>query len=139
QFAHFLDAARHGIERAEGALGVLGDDVSQGRFPRAGRAVEYQRTETVREQQATEQLARPEEMLLADEFLDGPRAHAGGERLRVAQVQFVDLAEQVHDCDLAVRRARDSWNSLHHTWNKRLSGNSEIRRMAASLAQMKLT
>ena len=65
-------------------------------LPRAGRAVEDQRAEPVGEEHPAEQLAGAEEVLLADELVEGPRPHPGGQRPGLVPVGRAHLVEQVH-------------------------------------------
>ena len=74
---------------------MLGDDVGQGGLAGAGRAVEDQRAEPVGLEQAAQQLAGAEEVLLADELVEGARPHARGQRLGLAEVGVTRLAEEV--------------------------------------------
>ena len=77
QLAHFLDADGDGVELAKDALRVLGDDVGEGGLAAAGRAVEDHRAEAIRLQQPAQQLARAEEVLLADELVERCAAACG--------------------------------------------------------------
>jgi hypothetical protein len=72
---------------------VLGDDVGQGGFARAGGPVENQGAEPVGLEHAAEEFTRPEEMFLADELVHGPRPHPRRQGLRLAPVRLVRLLE----------------------------------------------
>src|SRR5205814_8162414 len=67
-----------------------------GGFPGPRRAVEAARAEPVGHQHPAEQLAGAEEVLLADELVQGPRPHPGGQRLRPPAVGGLHVGEQVH-------------------------------------------
>ncbi len=79
--ADFLDADRRCVDGLEGGLGALGDDLSQGRFAGAGRAVEDRAGQPIGVQQAAEELAGAEEVLLTDEFVQRSRPHPHGQGL----------------------------------------------------------
>src|SRR5207249_1046895 len=81
----------------EPALGVAGDDVGEGGFAGAGRAVEDQRAEAVGQQHPAEQLAGAEEVFLADELIEGAGPHPGGERTGTVAVLLPQVVEQVHN------------------------------------------
>ena len=56
-----------------------GDDPRQGRLAAAGRPPEDDRGQLAGLDQAPQDLARPDEVLLADVLVQRPRPHAGGE------------------------------------------------------------
>ena len=63
-------------------------------FAGAGRAVEDDRAEAVGGEQAAEEFAFAEEMLLADELVKSLRPHARGQRLGLAAVFGFGLGEE---------------------------------------------
>ena len=95
QLAHFLDADRDRIDLTEDALRLVGDDMSERGLAAPGRAVEEDGAEPIGLQQASQQFAFAEEVLLAGEFIQRTRPHAGGQRLRLLQVRFMRLAEEI--------------------------------------------
>jgi hypothetical protein len=48
---------------------------------------------------AAKKLAGAKEVILADKLLPGPRPHAGGQRLRLLQVSFMNVVKQVDGGD----------------------------------------
>ena len=88
--------AATGVERLEAALGVVGDDVGQGRLAGAGRAVEDQRREPVGEQHPAKQLAFAEEVLLADELVERARPHPRRQRSGLVAILFAKVVEEIH-------------------------------------------
>ena len=72
--------AEDGGELDEGGLGGVGDDFGEGGFADAGRAPEDHGGGVVALDLDAERLAGGEEMLLADELIEGAGAHALGER-----------------------------------------------------------
>src|SRR5438093_105319 len=79
--AHPADPFRHRRERLEVTRGVARDDARQRRLTGARGAPEDARADVAAADQLAERLPGPEEMLLAEELLEGPRAHARGEGL----------------------------------------------------------
>ena len=75
-----LDAGEDGGEFDEGGVGGVGDDFGEGGFADAGRAPEDHGGGVVALDLHAERLAGPEEMLLAEELVEGAGAHALGER-----------------------------------------------------------
>ena len=69
--ADFLHADGGGVDLLEVAFGVLGDERGEGGFAGAWRAVEDDAGQPVGFEHAAEEFAGAEEMLLADEFLEG--------------------------------------------------------------------
>ena len=74
-FAELFHAGRGGVQVAEIAFRVLGDEFGQRRFPGSRRAVEDDGSEPVGFDQPPQQFAFGEEMLLADEFGQRLRPH----------------------------------------------------------------
>ena len=62
--------------------GRVGEDLRKRGFAAAGRAPKDQRLELARFSRASQNLPRPEQMILTDEFLDLGRPHALRQRLR---------------------------------------------------------
>ena len=85
-FAEFFDAAGDGADLPEVAAAGGGQQMGERRFAGAGRAVEDDRAEPVGGQQAAEQFAFAEKMLLADELVERLRPHPRGQRLSLAAV-----------------------------------------------------
>lgn len=96
QFAHLLDAGRDRVERLEPALGVARDDVREGGFAAAGRAVKDERIEAVGEEHPAEQFARPEEVRLPDVLVQRAGAHLRRQRAGLQPVLVAQVVEQVH-------------------------------------------
>ena len=61
----------------------MSDDAGEGGFPGSGRAVEDEGGEAVGLDGAAEEFPLGEDVLLACDFGEGARAHAGGERFGV--------------------------------------------------------
>jgi hypothetical protein len=74
------DAGGDGAEGDEVGLGLGGDDAGEGGLAAAGRAPEDDRGELAGVDEAPEELATADEVLLADVLVEGARPHAGGER-----------------------------------------------------------
>jgi len=98
--------AATGVQRHEATFRMVGDDVGQRGLAGAGRPVEDQRAEPVGVEHAPQQLAGAEEMLLADELVHVPRPHPRRQRLCLAAVGFVDVAEEVDGGDSCTRLDR---------------------------------
>ncbi len=75
----FLDAGQHGGELDELGLGHVGDDLCQGSLARAGRSPEDERADIVAFNLGAQRLARPDQLVLSDEFVQAARAHTVGE------------------------------------------------------------
>ena len=69
----------HAAEAFESATGVPGDDLGQRRLPGSRGSEEDHRLHPVGFDRATEQLAGPQDVLLADVLAEGLRAESGGE------------------------------------------------------------
>src|SRR5207245_5697045 len=93
-FANVRNTGGDRVDLAKAAMGMLGNDVSQGSFAGAGRTIENQRVEPVGLQHTTQQLGRADEMLLADEFLQRPRPHSRRQRLGFSQIRFMECLKQ---------------------------------------------
>ena len=76
----FLDAGEHGGKLDEVGLGDAGDDLGERGLAGPGRAPEDHRGGIVALDLHAQRLAGPDEMLLADEFIERARTHAVGER-----------------------------------------------------------
>ncbi len=98
-FAHLGDVAFDAAQAFEFRLGHFGDDLREGGFAGAGRAGEDDGREAVGFDGAAEEFAGREDVLLADEFLERARPHAGGEGRggggRLDGFGFCVAAEQV--------------------------------------------
>ena len=78
--ADFLDARQHGAERDEPRLRRVGDDPRERRLAGARRPPEDDRLEQVALDRLAQRPAGCQQLLLADEFVEGPRPHPLGER-----------------------------------------------------------
>ena len=79
--AHVGHVGFHAAQPLELAPGLPGDDLRQGSLARARRAVEDQRLNAIRLDGPAQQLARPEDMRLADKLAQVARSHARRQRL----------------------------------------------------------
>ncbi len=87
---------RDGVDGDEVAARGVGDDASEGGLARARRAVEDDRAELVGLDGPAQKPPRPDNVLLADEFIERARAHPRGERrLTVGQLVASDGKEVV--------------------------------------------
>ena len=77
--ADFLDAGQHGAERHE-SRGRVGDDARERRLAGAGRPPEDDRLQQVALDRLAQRLAGREQILLADELIEGARPHPLGQR-----------------------------------------------------------
>ena len=97
-----------GVELLEVGLRVAGDDVGQRGLAGARRAVEDHAGQPVGLEHPPQQLARPDEMLLADELVERARPHPHGQRLHAVEGGLSLLREQIlhgaggHDTRLQV-------------------------------------
>ena len=78
----FLDAGEHGGKLDEVGLGDAGNDLGEGGLAGAGRAPEDHRRGVIALDLHAQRLARPDQVLLANEFIERARAHAVGQRAR---------------------------------------------------------
>ena len=78
--AYIGHAGQDRVQRLKVAAGGVGDDGGQGRLARAGRPVKDDRRELVGLDGAAQQAAGPDDVFLADEFVEGAGAQAGGQR-----------------------------------------------------------
>ena len=76
----FLDAGEHGGELDELSLGEAGDDLRQGSLARPRRSPENDGADVVAFDLGPQRLARPDQLLLADKFVQRARTHAVGKR-----------------------------------------------------------
>lgn len=82
------------------ALGQVGDDHGQGGLAGARGAPEKDGgEEAIGFDGAAEELAGSDDLLLADEFVEGARAHAGSEGRFAAQAIVHGVGEEVHGKD----------------------------------------
>ncbi len=100
----FLDAGEHGGELNELGLGHVGDDLRQRSLAGAGRSPENEGSDVVALNLRPQRLARTDQVLLADKFIQRARTHAVGEWASAVA---------------GVITARDGWEkthakSLHH-------------------------
>ncbi len=87
-------AGQHGVDGDEMRPRGVGDDARQGGLAGARRAVEDDRAELVGLDGAAQQPARADDVLLADELVQGARAHARGEgRLLLGQFLAAGIEE----------------------------------------------
>ena len=81
-FLDFFYAGEHGAEGNEIGLGEPCDKARESGFAAAGRSPEKHGTEIVGLDLHAQRFAGTEKFFLADEFVEGARAHALGERLK---------------------------------------------------------
>ena len=93
--ADFLDARQHRAEGDEVRLGRVGDQPGERRLAGARRAPEDDRLQQVALDGLAQRLARRQQVLLADELVEGPRAHPLGERHAAAFGLAAGLVEQI--------------------------------------------
>ena len=114
-------AGQHGVDGDEVRPRGVGDDARQGRLAGARRPVEDHRAELVGLDRAAQQPARPHDVLLADELVQGARAHPGGER-RLFLGQFLaagieEIGGLVHKtivpCRDVARNVSTGYNNGH--------------------------
>src|SRR5688500_11677913 len=94
--AHLFHSDGGSVHFLEVALRVVRDQLRERRLPGARRAVKDDTAEAIRLEHAAEELALAEEVLLADELLERPRAHPhrqGGDALEILSAGF---GEEVH-------------------------------------------
>ena len=73
----------------------MGDHLGEGRLTGAGRAVKDERSEAVGQQHPAQEFAGAKKMILADEFVDGTRPHAGGKRLGLAAIRVANVGKDI--------------------------------------------
>ncbi len=95
--ADFLDPRQNGAERHEARLGRLRDDPRERRLARPRRTPEDDRLEQVALDRLAQRFPGREQILLADQLVEGPRPHPLGQRRRVHRCgdRFV-RKERVH-------------------------------------------
>ena len=93
--AHVLDAGGDGRHLLEGPFGRAGDGQRQRRLAGARRSPEDRRRQPVELDEAAQRAARSDEVLLADDLVDGPRPEAGGQRRLGTQAIRDRCGEQV--------------------------------------------
>ena len=79
---HLGDIAFHSAEAFEFRAGHVRDDLRQRGFASAGRAGQDHGRQPIGFDCAPQKFSRREDVFLADKFLEGPRAHPGGEGRR---------------------------------------------------------
>ena len=90
-------AVQHGGEGLEMRLGLVGDDGGEGGFARARRPPQDDGGEqAVGFNGAAQEFARPDDVLLPDELVQGAGAHPGGERGFGLHFFLHGVGEQVH-------------------------------------------
>lgn len=89
------DADTGGVLALEVTLERAGDDLGEGGFADAGRAVEQDAGERASIEHAAEEFARAEDVLLSGELVERARAHAHGQRLGGADGIEAALGEEV--------------------------------------------
>ena len=82
--ANLLNARKDGVQRHEVAFCVIGDNPCERGFSRAGRSVKDDRGELIRLYGATEQPARPDDMILTDVLVKETRSHSGRKRFMLS-------------------------------------------------------
>ncbi len=93
---HLPDAHRGGVDFLEVGLGHPGDDVGQRGLSRSGRAVEDGAGQPVGFEHATQEFARPDEVVLANELVEARRPHPYSQGRGTATVLAPLLGEQIH-------------------------------------------
>ena len=88
---HFRDIAFHTAQAHEPGVRHVGDDMRKGCLAGPRRPGENHGGQTVGFDRAAQQLARRENMFLADKFLERPRPHAGGERRSAGRAGKIDI------------------------------------------------
>src|SRR5260370_4319478 len=73
--ANVVDARIHRRERDESSAGRAGDHPGERGFSGPWRSPENQRGNLLRLHRSTQEVPRTGQMLLADEFIEGPRPH----------------------------------------------------------------
>ena len=77
-FADVINLGYRGIEPLKMAFGRVGNHPGSGGFSGPGRAVKDDRTDFICFDQAAQQLAWPDNVLLANDLINGPGSHAKG-------------------------------------------------------------
>ena len=96
-FFNFFDAGGDGAEGDEFAFGEARDEAGEGGFAAAGRSPEKHGGEIIGFDLHAEGFAGAEEFFLADEFIEGARTHAFGERLQGGRgFGFGEGVEEAH-------------------------------------------
>ena len=90
------DVALDTAEALEFCLGRSRDHLGEGGFSGARRAEQNERGDPVGFDRAAEELARPENVLLAGVFLERARAHAGGQRRIRGDLRNSDWKKFIH-------------------------------------------
>lgn len=78
--AHLGDIGEHGIDTHEFALGLGSDDFGQRSLAATGRAVKDEAAEVIRLNEAREEAACADDVILANYFLQTTRTHAHSQR-----------------------------------------------------------
>ena len=101
QATHFGDVAFHAANPDKLGMRNFGDNARERCFAAAGRTGENHGRQAISFDCASQKFSRPENMFLADEFLERARAHARGERcgaVRTGGIGIFLFAEKiVHD------------------------------------------
>ena len=106
--ADVLDAHGRGVAPLKGLVGGSGDDLGEGGFSRAGRAVEQHAGQGVGGEHASKHPAFAEEVLLPDELVERAGPHADGQGLSRGSAFFLLLLPQIgHPAIVAGRSERD--------------------------------
>ncbi len=101
-FFNFFDSGEHGAEGNELGLRAPRDDARERRLAAAGRAPEEHRAHVVALDLRAQRLARPEQLFLADEFVERLRTHPVGERPACERLFFgLDGVKKSHEGPLA--------------------------------------
>lgn len=86
--ADAFDADGRGVLADEPARGCFGDDLGEGGFAGTGRAVEDDGGEGVGVDHAAEELARPEQVGLPNDLVEGPGPHPSRQRCDAGDCLF---------------------------------------------------
>ena len=107
RLAHFLDAGEDRGERLEPEVRRLGDQPRERRLATPGRSEEQQRPGLPVGERSSQSASLPDHLLLAEELVEGPRAHPLGEgpRVRPRSVRL-RILEQAHRRCLRASKSR---------------------------------
>ncbi len=95
RLTNLLDTREHGVEGNKVGLGCVGDHLRQRCFAGAGRPIEDQAAQLIRLDRAAQQAPRPDDVRLADVFIQGAWPHPCGERRGLLQALLMRLLEKV--------------------------------------------
>jgi hypothetical protein len=105
---HGVDVGLSGVDRRElleGGVGEPRDQAGQGRLAGARRAVEDRGADAVLVDRPSQRLARPDQVQLAGDLVEGRRAQAVGQRRQALEALLGGVAEEVHQPRSATSRS----------------------------------